>query len=110
MEAADEITKSGFAGRMLSLDVFRGLTIAGMVLVNNPGTWGSIYWPLEHAEWNGWTFTDTVFPFFVWISGLAMTLSFAKRMEEGLVPLATSWSLVGWRVAMRARDGPSLGP
>jgi predicted acyltransferase len=68
--------------RLISLDVFRGLTIASMNLVNNPGS-EPVYTPLEHAEWNGWTFTDTVFPFFVWMSGLAMTLSFARRVEEG---------------------------
>jgi predicted acyltransferase len=69
--------------RLVSLDVFRGLTIAGMVLVNNPGSWGSIYWPLEHAEWNGWTPTDLIFPFFVFIVGVAIPLAFAKRVEAG---------------------------
>lgn len=69
--------------RLLSLDVFRGVTIASMVLVNNPGSWEHIYPPLEHAEWHGWTFTDTVFPFFLWIVGVAMTLSFARRVENG---------------------------
>ena len=54
-----------------------------MVLVNDPGSWEHIYPPLEHAAWNGWTFTDTVFPFFVWIAGVALTLSFAKRIERG---------------------------
>jgi predicted acyltransferase len=68
--------------RLVSLDVFRGVTIASMNLVNNPGS-EPVYTPLEHAEWNGWTFTDTVFPFFVWIAGLSMTLSFARRVEEG---------------------------
>jgi len=70
-------------GRLVSLDVFRGLTIAGMVLVNNPGTWSSIYWPLEHAEWHGWTPTDLVFPFFLFIVGVSITLAFARRVEEG---------------------------
>ena len=70
-------------GRLVSLDVFRGITIAGMVLVNNPGTWSSIYWPLEHAEWNGWTPTDLVFPFFLFIVGVSITLAFARRVEEG---------------------------
>jgi predicted acyltransferase len=69
--------------RLLSLDAFRGATIAGMILVNNPGTWSTIYPQLRHAEWNGWTFTDWIFPFFLWIVGVAMTLSFAKRMEQG---------------------------
>jgi predicted acyltransferase len=71
------------SSRLASLDVFRGATIASMVLVNDPGSWDHIYPPLEHAPWNGWTFTDTVFPFFLWIIGVAMTLSFAKRMERG---------------------------
>ncbi len=70
-------------GRLVSLDVFRGATIAGMILVNDPGSWKAIYPPLEHAEWNGWTPTDLVFPFFLWIVGVAMTLSFAKRVERG---------------------------
>lgn len=70
-------------GRLVSLDVFRGATIAAMILVNNPGTWAAVYPPLRHAEWHGWTFTDLVFPFFLWIAGVAMTLSFAKRVARG---------------------------
>jgi len=69
--------------RLVSLDVFRGITIAGMTLVNNPGTWSAIYWPLEHAEWNGWTPTDLVFPFFLFIVGVAISLSLGRRVEEG---------------------------
>ena len=69
----------------MSLDVFRGLTIAAMVLVNNPGTWSSIYWPLEHAEWHGWTPTDLVFPFFLFIVGVSITLAFGRRVEESTV-------------------------
>lgn len=68
-------------GRLASLDAFRGLTIAGMVLVNNPGTWDHIYPPLRHAEWNGWTPTDLVFPFFLFIVGVAMAFSLGKRLE-----------------------------
>jgi len=67
--------------RLLSLDVFRGITIAGMVLVNNPGMWSAIYDPLEHAEWNGWTPTDFVFPFFLFIVGISITLALGKRVE-----------------------------
>jgi predicted acyltransferase len=63
------------AARVSSLDAFRGLTMALMVVVNNPGTWSAVYWPLEHAEWNGWTPTDLVFPFFVFIVGVSLTLS-----------------------------------
>jgi predicted acyltransferase len=71
------------SGRMLSLDVFRGLTIAGMILVNNPGTWGSIYSPLRHADWHGWTPTDLIFPFFLFIVGVSITLALARRAEGG---------------------------
>ncbi|HKG15052.1 MAG TPA: heparan-alpha-glucosaminide N-acetyltransferase domain-containing protein [Pyrinomonadaceae bacterium] len=70
-------------GRMLSLDAFRGITIAGMILVNNPGSWEHIYSPLEHAAWHGWTPTDLVFPFFLFIVGVSITLSLARRAEDG---------------------------
>lgn len=69
--------------RLMALDVFRGATIAAMLLVNNPGDWGAVYAPLLHAPWHGWTFTDVIFPFFLWIVGVAMTLSFARRVERG---------------------------
>lgn len=69
--------------RLLSLDIFRGLTIAGMILVNNPGDWGNIYPSLEHAKWNGCTPTDLVFPFFLFIVGVAIKLSLSKRKERG---------------------------
>ena len=61
--------------RLVALDVFRGVTIAGMLLVNNPGTWSAIYPPLEHAPWNGWTLTDLIFPFFLFIVGVTTELS-----------------------------------
>ncbi|HEX6625412.1 MAG TPA: heparan-alpha-glucosaminide N-acetyltransferase domain-containing protein, partial [Pyrinomonadaceae bacterium] len=66
------------ADRLVSLDAFRGLTIAGMILVNNPGTWGAIYDPLEHAAWHGWTPTDFVFPFFLFIVGVSITLALSR--------------------------------
>lgn len=69
--------------RLVSLDVFRGMTIASMMLVNNPGSWSHVYPPLRHAEWHGWTFTDTIFPFFLWIVGVAIPFSLSKRMEQG---------------------------
>jgi predicted acyltransferase len=67
----------------MSLDVFRGATIAAMMLVNNPGDWGSVYAPLKHAPWHGWTFTDLIFPFFLWIVGMAIPLSISRRLEGG---------------------------
>jgi len=69
--------------RLLSLDVFRGITIAGMLLVNDPGTWGAIFPPLEHAEWNGWTPTDLIFPFFLFIVGITTHLSLSARRARG---------------------------
>lgn len=68
--------------RLLSLDAFRGLTIAGMILVNNPGSWKYVYPPLRHAEWHGWTPTDLVFPFFLFIVGVSVSLSFSRRLEQ----------------------------
>ncbi len=64
--------------RLLALDILRGITIAGMLLVNNPGTWDAIYAPLCHAEWNGLTPTDLVFPFFMFIMGVSMFFSLRK--------------------------------
>lgn len=64
--------------RYLALDVFRGITIASMILVNNPGSWAHIYPPLRHSEWHGCTPTDLVFPFFLFIVGVSMVFSFAR--------------------------------
>ncbi|HEV2146543.1 MAG TPA: heparan-alpha-glucosaminide N-acetyltransferase domain-containing protein [Longimicrobiaceae bacterium] len=83
--------------RLVSLDVFRGITIAGMLLVNNPGTWAHVYDPLEHAKWHGWTPTDLIFPFFLFIVGVAMTFSFAAQREKG----ATRGAMLG-KVAKRS--------
>ena len=84
-------------GRLISLDVFRGLTVMAMTLVNNPGDWGHIYPPLEHAEWNGCTPTDLIFPFFLFIVGVSLVyaLDGAKRRGDPLGPLVA-------RVARRA--------
>jgi predicted acyltransferase len=64
--------------RLISLDAFRGATIALMILVNTPGTWGHVYAPLRHAQWHGCTLTDLVFPFFLFIIGVSMRFSFEK--------------------------------
>lgn len=68
--------------RLRSLDAFRGLTVASMILVNSPGDWGKIYAPLQHAPWHGWTPTDLVFPFFLFIVGVSIT--FALKPAFGL--------------------------
>ena len=69
--------------RLLALDVFRGMTVAGMLLVNNPGSWATIYPPLEHARWHGWTPTDLIFPFFLFIVGVTTHLSLGARRARG---------------------------
>ncbi|MGV8962269.1 MAG: acyltransferase family protein [Candidatus Saccharimonadaceae bacterium] len=66
------------SSRLLSLDILRGITISGMIMVNNPGSWGSIYKPLGHASWNGLTPTDLVFPFFMFIMGVSTFMSLRK--------------------------------
>ena len=64
-----QVPADALSTRLVSLDVFRGLTMAAMVVVNNPGDGGHVYWPLEHAAWDGWTPTDLIFPFFLFIVG-----------------------------------------
>ncbi len=68
--------------RLVSLDIFRGLAIAGMILVNNPGSWSTVYAPLLHAKWHGWTPTDWVFPFFLFAVGMAIPLALGKRLGQ----------------------------
>ena len=71
--------------RLLSLDAFRGLTIAAMILVNNPGDWICVYWPLRHVQWNGWTPTDLIFPFFLFMVGMSLTFSHRPGLRPALV-------------------------
>ena len=69
--------------RLQSLDFFRGATVAAMILVNNPGSWSHIYGPLKHAAWHGWTPTDLIFPFFLFIVGVSIVLAFTKARTKG---------------------------
>lgn len=85
------------ASRLLSLDVFRGFTIAAMVLVNNPGDWAHMYAPLRHAAWNGWTFTDWIFPFFLFICGVSLTFSTTHASGSGAAKNTVMFQL--WRRA-----------
>lgn len=78
--------------RLLALDVLRGITIAGMILVNNPGGWDEIYAPLQHASWNGLTPTDLVFPFFMFIMGVSSYLSLRKYDFKFSAPVV--WKIV----------------
>ena len=75
------MTNSPTSTRLLSLDIFRGITVAAMILVNNPGDWGHIYWPFAHAEWHGCTPADLIFPFFLFIVGVAIVFALHKVKE-----------------------------
>lgn len=77
------MTPPGAPPRLLSVDALRGLTVAAMVLVNNPGTWSAVYGPLQHAEWHGWTPTDMVFPFFLFVVGVSIPLALGPALERG---------------------------
>jgi predicted acyltransferase len=69
--------------RLASVDALRGCTVAAMLLVNDAGDWGHVYWPLEHAAWHGCTPTDLVFPFFLFIVGVSIALAFGPKLEQG---------------------------
>jgi predicted acyltransferase len=92
------LSRAADAGRtrLLSLDAFRGLTILAMILVNNPGKWGEQYWPLAHAPWHGWTPTDLIFPFFLFIVGTSLAYSLRKYRDGQRIERA-----VYWRIARR---------
>ena len=101
--------------RLQSLDAFRGLTIAAMLVVNNPGDWGHVYAPLQHAAWDGWTLTDCIFPFFVFISGISMVLSLQRRALAGADKLqlwgqATRRGLVIMAIGLALNFIPALDP
>ncbi|HCM59224.1 MAG TPA: DUF5009 domain-containing protein, partial [Bacteroidales bacterium] len=72
------VKSAGKSARLMSLDVFRGMTVVFMIIVNTPGTWSHVYAPLRHASWHGCTPTDLVFPSFLFISGVAMWYSLRK--------------------------------
>lgn len=82
--------------RLAALDVFRGLAVAGMIIVNDPGSWDHIWWPLDHAPWHGWTPTDIVFPAFLFAVGAALGLSFPRRIGPG--DRRILWGRIGRRV------------
>ncbi len=94
--AATSPPASPATARLLSLDVFRGATIMAMILVNNPGAWGEKYqyWPLDHAEWHGWTPTDLIFPFFLFIVGTAMAYSLRKYRHGTELSPAVYWRII----------------
>lgn len=85
-------------GRIASVDALRGLTVAAMILVNNPGDWGHVWWPLEHAAWNGCTPTDLIFPMFLFLVGTSLALAGGPRLDSGAdtTALQRAWL---WRAA-----------
>lgn len=109
MTSASAVPVGGTTDRLASLDAFRGLTIAGMILVNNPGSWAYVYPPLGHAPWHGWTPTDLIFPYFLFILGVAIPFAFQGKLAEGagrsdmLLRVARrSLILIGLGLLMRA--------
>jgi len=102
--------------RLASLDAFRGLTIAAMIVVNNPGDWAAVYAPLRHAQWNGCTPTDLVFPFFVFIAGAALAFAIVSARERGMADarfLGKCWTraliLIGIGVLLNGYPDFDLG-
>src|SRR5580692_1383914 len=79
--------------RVLSVDVLRGLTIALMILVNDPGDWSQVFRQLDHAEWNGWTLTDLVFPTFLFIVGASIVFSMRARAAQGNCKATLAWKI-----------------
>lgn len=93
--------------RLAGLDIFRGLAVAGMILVNTPGSWAHLWWPLDHAEWHGWTPTDLVFPAFLFAVGVALALSFPRRIDGAawakIARRALLLVAIGWGLQLLAR-------
>ncbi|MDR6783746.1 putative acyltransferase [Pedobacter africanus] len=79
---SSSLTATSAPARLLSLDFFRGATVAAMILVNNPGDWGNVYAPLRHAEWNGCTPTDLIFPFFLFIVGVSIAYAMGSKKTD----------------------------
>lgn len=99
-------------GRVLAVDVLRGITVALMILVNDPGDWAHVYWPLDHAAWNGWTLTDLIFPTFLFLAGCAIVFSTETRLVRGqsrgalakhVMSRSAMLLLLGWFLAAMPR-------
>lgn len=95
------------APRLAALDTFRGIAVAGMIIVNTPGSWSHVWWPLDHAEWHGFTPTDLVFPAFLCAVGAALGLSFPRTIDGGVWAKVIRRTLlliaIGWAWQMLAR-------
>ena len=80
-----------FPGRLLCLDIYRGLMVAGMIIVDNPGNDEQAYWPIKHATWNGWTPADFIFPSFLFLAGISVVYSFDARRQRGETKKQILW-------------------
>ncbi len=80
--------------RLISLDFFRGITVAAMILVNNPGSWANIYAPLKHADWNGCTPTDLIFPFFLFIVGVSISYALSSKRTNAASHKDAIWKII----------------
>lgn len=101
----DSVLRSAAApSRVLSIDVLRGITIAFMILVNDPGDWAHVYGQLDHAEWNGWTLTDLVFPNFLFLIGMSLIFSLQSRIGRGDSRLVLARHIVRRAVILFAID------
>lgn len=119
-KAAGDKKTAKAKNRLLALDILRGLTVAGMILVNNPGTWGSIYAPLRHAPWHGLTPTDLVFPFFMFIMGVSTYFSlrkydfqfswkaFFKIIKRSVLILLIGWAIAWFSIFLRGMANPEM--
>ena len=100
--------------RLTSVDVYRGLMVAGMVLVDNPGSDDLAYWPIKHAQWNGWTPADFIFPSFLFVVGVSMAYSFAARLRRGESRQQILWhafkrSLILIAIGLLVNASPIIG-
>ncbi len=100
--------------RLLCLDIFRGLAVAGMILVDNPGSDDLAYWPIKHADWNGWTPADFIFPSFLFLMGISMVYSFNARRRRGESPKqilvhASKRSLILIAIGLFVNASPIIG-
>jgi predicted acyltransferase len=104
----------GFPGRLLCLDIYRGLMVASMIIVDNPGSDEKAYWPLMHAKWNGWTPADFIFPSFLFLVGISLVYSFDARRLRGETNQQILWhvfkrSLILIAVGLLVNASPIYG-